>query len=352
MRNSLRAYVLPALFACLLLSGCSDAPNRHLTEMKKKLDVEIGTVEKASVLSADGQEIPIDLASFTQGLAEQGKDLQLSSDPIRREDVRYTLILYRKVEAPLVIEVGAQASQFANKTYRGSGAEKFYRWIREITGKSLFQADIRAVEAAAVDLARSVSLSQEDTAFVWQSLRAAEYVEAAESKQYPLYPHYRLKLDTGENVLAATVLTPTLLSVEVGEEKHYYRTDSSLFSRLTEWLPLQEASADSIDSLFKATEIRIVPGSDKNVRALERKIAASTVEQALSHEVIRQLKRAVPSPRDVKLPKQEKYSLVFTVNGTHKTIRIFERYFVMNGQPFSHQMLDQKILTMLYSLKK
>lgn len=352
MQTFWRTYLLTGLFACLLLTACSKGSNQHLNEMKKQLDVEIGTIDKVSVLSTDGQEFPIDLDAFTGDLTQQGRDLQQSDTPIKREDVRYTVILYRKIEAPLVIEVGTQASQLANKTYRGNGAERFYRWIRDITGHSLFRAEIRNVEVTADDINQSISLSDGPTGEVWQILRTAEHVDAVEGKQYPLYPHYRLKLDTGNNVLEATILTPTLLAVKVGAETHYFRVNSELFSKLTQWLPLREKSADSFDTLFKASEIRIIPTGDKTVSMLERKLADSTFDQALSHELVRLLKRGIPASRDLSLPKQEKFKLVFVINGEDKEIRMYEQYFAMNGQNYAHLQLDRKILALVGAFQK
>lgn len=352
MKTCLRAYLVTAMFACLLLSGCSDGPNPQLDEMKKRLDVEIGMIDKVSVLSTDGQEFPIELADFTNNLKEQGKDLKESVNSINREDVRYTVILSRKTEAPLVIEVGSQGSQFANKTYRGNGAERFYRWIRDITGQSLFQADIRYAELNADDLNQSISLSEGQAEEVWQYLRTAEHVDSMEEKQYPLYPHYRLKLDTGDKMMDATVLTPTLLSVKVGVETHYFHVKSELFSKLTQWLPLREKSADSLDSLFRVSEIRIVPMKDKSVRIVERKIADSTVEQALSHELIRLLKQAKPLGKVTQLPNQERYQLIFLVNEQQKVVQMYDRFFLLNGQIYEHSHLDQQILKMVSPDKK
>lgn len=158
MKPYLQIYMLPALLICLLLAGCADGSNRNISEVKKRIDVEMGAVEKVTVLSTDGQEISIDLTSFLNDLSEQGKDLQLSTEPLTREDVRYTLILTRKVEAPLVIEVGEQASQFGDEAYRGSGADKFYRWIRKLSGTALLESSLHSVEITADDLTTSSAL--------------------------------------------------------------------------------------------------------------------------------------------------------------------------------------------------
>jgi hypothetical protein len=344
MNTCFRIYLVPVLFISVLLIGCWD-PSRHpSSEMKKRIDVEVGAVQKAAVLSTDGQEVPLDAAAFLNELPAEGKELELSDRQLRREDVRYTLIFYRKVGAPLVLEVGKEASQFGDKTYRGSGAVTFYRWVRKLTGQALLQAAVRSIELSANDLGRSLLLKEQEAASVWQAIQAAEYLESAEARQYPLYPHYRVKLDTGNRVLTVTVLTPTMISIPFGKETHYYRIDGSLFSTLTKLVPPHEIGADAFDALFKASEITVQPIADRSFSPFTRKMSDSTVEQAISHQCIRMLKGGLLQSQPVRMPRQELYQIRFGHDGKEKMVQMYKRYFVYEGKVYAHSGIDQTIL--------
>jgi hypothetical protein len=347
MRKRLRAFLLPVMLVSLFVAGCSsEVSDRNASELKKRIEAEIGVIEKGSVLSTDGQEVSLDLQTFLNDLQGHGKELQLSDTPLQREDVRYTLILHRKSVAPLVIEVGEQASQFGDQTYRGSGAVNFYRWVRQQAGKRLLPQSVRSIELTAVDFAYTLPLKQREAEAVWQLLKSAETVDMMEQKQYPLYPYYRLKLE-GERTVEATVLTPTLLSVPFGKETHYYRIPGSLFSLLTEWLPPQKAISDPFEPLFKATHIRIEPLKDARVEAQTRKISETTVEQALAHQLVRLLKDGTLQDGQRAQPQQARFRLTFFGNGTESSLYVFDRYFLYDGRVYTHPEWNETIRDLL-----
>jgi hypothetical protein len=352
MKNQLRAYLLPVLLVGLFVAGCStEGANRNASEMKKRIEVEVGGIEKGSVLSTDGQEVSLDLHAFLNDLTAQGRELQLSDKPLQREDVRYTLILHRNTAAPLVIEVGEQASQFGNQTYRGSGAVKFYRSIRGQAGKRLLQGSIRSVELSAADRAQTLLLKQQEAAAVWQSLQSAETLDDV-PRQYPLYPHYRIKLDTGERTVEATVLTPTLLSVPFGKETHYFRIPGSLFSSLTEWLPPQNGKSDPFEPLFKTTQIRIEPVKDRSVKAQTRKMSETAVEQALVHQCVRLVKDGTLRDGQHAQPQQARFRLTLTGYGTETSMYVFDRYILHDGRVYTHPELEMTIRDLLAQMAK
>jgi hypothetical protein len=353
MRNRFRAYLLSVLLVSLLVAGCStEGSTRNASEWKRRIETEMDAIAKGSVLSTDGQEVSLDVQAFLNDLPAQGKELQLSDKPLQREDVRYTLILHRKTEAPLVIEVGEQASQFGSQTYRGSGAVKFYRWVRQQVGKRLLPGSVRSIDLTAVDFAHSLSLKQQEAEAVWQLLKSAETVDVMEQRQYPLYPYYRIKLDTGERTVEATVLTPTLLSVPFGKETHYYRIHGSLFSLLTEWLPPQEAKSDPFEPLFKTTHIRIEPIQDPSIKAQTRKISETTVDQALAHQCVRLLRDGTLRDGQLAQPQQARFRLTFFGNGTETSMYVFDRAFLHEGRVYTHPELEETIRDLLNGMGK
>ncbi|MFY0542803.1 hypothetical protein [Brevibacillus sp. H7] len=352
MRTCLRLFLYPVLLVGLLLTGCSASSERQLSEMKEQIDLEVGAVQKVAVLSTDGQEVALDPAAFLNDLPAEGKELELSDTPLEREDVRYTLILYRKVEAPLVLEVGERASRFGDKTYGGSGAANFYRWVRQLTGEALLQSSVRTADLVADDLGRSVSMTEQEAASLWQTLQSADYLETVEEKQYPLYPRYRLKLDMGAGHLEATVLTPTMVSIPFGKETHYYRIQGSLFSTLTEWLPPNHVSTDPFESLFKADEIHIQPMANLAIQQQVRKMSDSTIDLGMSHQCIRLLKSGILQSKPTALPRQENYRIIFVSGETKSTVQMYDRYFVYDGKVYTHGGVDQSVLDLLNAKRK
>ncbi|UFJ42111.1 hypothetical protein LOK74_06330 [Brevibacillus humidisoli] len=332
----------PTLLVCFLLVACSNQPNGAGSKEKDEISKQLGTVEKVSVLSTDGTEIPLDLQEFSTKIVEQGKPLQRAETPLAASDVKFTLIVYRTDLAPLVIEVGTKSSQLGDFAYSGEGAEAFYQWTRRMIGQSLFTHEgAYTMLLTADDQGSTHPLSQEESAFVWKSLQEAKYQEKLEQVVYPLYPYYRLKLDVGDRVLDATVLTPSLLSVRFGNEVLYYRVPGALFSQLTEWIPPHPIETDTFDALFKATKVQI-SASDKNGEA-SWVIAESIEGQGRAHQLVRLFKQGTLTNQPVQLPKQPVYTLEFQLQDSKERIDLNDKWFTYKGSIYAHRMIIDNV---------
>ncbi|MGQ7277266.1 hypothetical protein ACT91Q_04805 [Brevibacillus thermoruber] len=351
MKRTLRAYVFPVLMAGLLMAGCSEGVKGTESDMKKQLDADLGAVEKVTVLSTDGQEVPLALDEFLKELPEQGKDLQVSPQPLKRDEIRYTLVLYRHKLAPLVVEVGKQASQYGENTYRGPGADRFYQWIHREAGKGLLPAAIQTAVVSAEDLGQTVTLGKTQAEFLQGVLAAATPLSDKEIDQYPLYPHYRLRIDTGGRSLHITMLTPTLVSIPFGRETHYYSIQGSLFSQLTQWLPPRRTAGDAFDRLFQASKIRVEPSGDARVASVEQSATETTVEQGKAHQCVRLLKGGVALAGQPKSPGSERYRLIFSVEESEVTVHVYDRHIRFNDNWYAHERLDDELLTLLRAKK-
>lgn len=325
-----------ALLASCLLVACSNQPQGTATTEIDEVSQQLGTVEKVSVLSTDGSELPLNLGDFDREIVEQAAQLERTDAALSPDQVKFTLVVHRGDLAPLVIEVGSKASQVGEIVYSGPAAEAFYQWAREKIGLSLFQhKGVYAIQLTAADQNRSYTLSQEESIFVWQTLQAATYQEKWEPFVYPLYPAYQLKLDLGERVLDVAVLTPGLLSVRFGNEVLYYRMAGDLFSKLTEWLPPHGQSPDSFDPLFHALKVRItVP--DPNGSAQTWVIGESIEEQGRVHHLVRLLKQAVPIQEKLTLPEKPWYTLEFVLPDGMKRIQLFDKWFTFEDKIYEH----------------
>ncbi|MEJ8546504.1 hypothetical protein [Brevibacillus borstelensis] len=351
MKVNLRTYLFPVLMAGLLLAGCAENSNGQPDDMKKQIDNELGSVEKVTVLSTDGVEVPLELQTFLKELPQQGGDLQKSDQLLARDEIRYTLVLYRAKQAPLVVEVGEQASQYGENTYRGQGAVKLYQWIYRQAGMGLISGTYRNAVLSAVDLNQTLSLDNGQTEVVQQTFLAAEPLAEKEKQQYPLHPYYQLRIDTGERMLDVTLLTPTMIAIPFGRETQYYRIQGSLFSKLTQWMPPRKTTDDSFQQLYQATTIRLVATGDEKVAAMEQKPTETTVEQGMAHQCIRLLKNSVPLAKAPQNAGQERYQLTFIVGEKNLTIHFFNDYFRYQGKWYAQNKLDDEIMRLLGAKK-
>lgn len=351
MKSSFCAYLFSILLAGLLLAGCSQE-NKGSTDMRERIDTELGVVEKVTVMSTDGQEVTLDLPQFLKELPEQGKDLQTSLEPLKQEDVRFTLVIYRKKLAPLVVSVGETASQYGESTYRGGGAVGFYQWILRQTGRGLLSQRMENVLLSAEDLSRTRALGKAETAYIQSVLEGSVAEMEKSSKQYPLHPYYRLRIDGAVRPLEVTVLTPTLISVPFGRETLFFHVQGKLFSKLTEWLPPKDVEDDLIESLFKSSRIRLEAAGGTAIQDAELTVTDTTVEQGIGHQVVRLLKTGSLLKIVPQQPGQEQFRLHFLVNGQERTFHFYPHYFRVESAWYAHDRLDQTIWKMLAPPKK
>lgn len=353
MKSSLRAYLLSIVVACTVITGCAPDSKVTETDMRERIGTELGSVERVTVMSTDGQEVSLELPEFLKELQNQGKDLQLSQEPLKQEDVRFTLVLYRKQLAPLVVSVGEKASQFGENTYRGAGAITFYQWIHRLTGKGLLPKNIDNILLSADDLSQSRTLEENEAASIQKVLLTAVPESDQNSKQHPLYPNYKLRINSVDRPIDITILTPTLISIPFGRDQHFYHVDGQMFSTLTEYLLPKEKEAQPIEKLFKATNIRVEATGQMLVNNLDLDVTQSTVEQGVAHQAVRLLKTGVQL---VDRPQQgigpEEYRIHFQVGESDHTVIFYPRHFRVNDSWYAHNQVQKSIWKLLEPAQK
>lgn len=352
MKSPLRTYLFPLILVTALLTGCSQSTKETEADMRERIETELDTVEKVTVMSTDGQEVMLDLPVFLKELSEQEKDLQISSESLKQEDVRFTLVLYRRQLAPLVVSVGEKASQFGESTYRGNGATFFYQWIHRQTGKGLLSQQIEGVRLFAEDLSQDKVLGEAESAYMKKVLDTAVPVTDLIQNQYPLHPYYRLQLDSTERPLEVTVLTPTLISVPFGRDTHVFHVEGPMFSQLTKWLPPADAEEQSVERLYKATQIQLKSSGGHPFPSIDLNVTETTVEQGIGHQVVRLLKSGMPIEEPPLKQGVEQYRLHFQMNDGVQTVVFYDRYYQVGKNWFTHSGLDQKVLKLLEPPKK
>ncbi|TGV22349.1 hypothetical protein EN829_045850 [Mesorhizobium sp. M00.F.Ca.ET.186.01.1.1] len=351
MVSSLRAYLLVVMVASMFVSGCAQS-DKVPADMNDRIETELGAVEKATVMSTDGQEVMLDLPTFMKELSNQGKDLQLSEEALKQEDVRFTLVLYRKQLAPLVVAVGEGASQFGENTYRGAGAVAFYQWIQKLTGKGLLSQKIDTVLLSADDLGKTRALGEAEADLIRKVLATATPEPGAANKQYALYPNYQMRINATDRPLEVTVLTPTLISVPFGKETHTFRVDGGLFSKLTEWIPPADTGDKTFEQLFKASQIRISATGAAAAENIEVEVRKTTVEQGIAHQAVRLLQAADLLKEAPKDPGHEQHRLSFFVNGKEREVVLYANYFQLDAKWYIHSEIAENQWKLFQSLRK
>ncbi|WNC12560.1 hypothetical protein [Brevibacillus brevis] len=352
MKSSFRTYLFSLMVACAMVTGCAQNAKVTDADMRERIRTELGTVDKVTVMSTDGQEVALDLPTFLNELQGQGKDLQLSNEPLKQEEARFTLVLYRKQLAPLVVTVGEKASQFGENTYRGTGAATFYQWVHRLTGKGLLAMRADSILLSAEDLTLSRVLQDKETTYIQAVLGKAVPETEMPQSQHPLYPYYKLRLDSAERPLEVTVLTPTLISVPFGRDTQYFQVDGSMFSRLTEYLVPKENPGQPIEKLFKATNIRAEATGEMRVNERNLDVTQSTVEQGKAHQIVRLLKTGVRLGDAPKQVGPEQYRVHFRVNGEERTVIFYERHFCIDQVWYGHSQLQKSVWKLLEPAQK
>jgi len=351
MKSSFRAYLFCILVAGLLVTGCSQDQDIR-SDMRGSIETELGAVEKVTVMSTDGQEIPLNMPVFLEELAEQGKELELSSDPLKQEDVRFTLVLYRKNLAPLVVSVGEKASQYADRTFRGPGAVRFYDWVHRQTGIGIISQEMSSISLTAEDISSTKLLMDSERDIVKQILQAAVPELEQGKRQYPLHPYYRMRIHSNERPIEVTVLTPTLISIPFGRENHIFHVEGSLFSQLTSWLPPREKAVEPLEKLFKATKLRVDSMGTEGIENKEIDVTATTIKQGLAHEIVRTLKGATLLAEAPSQPGKPRYRLDFVTGDSTRSVIFYPQYVQFEKSWFSHSQADQYVLKLLDSSGK
>lgn len=351
MKSSFHAYLFRILVAGLLVTGCSQDQTIR-SDMRGSIETELGAVEKVTVMSTDGQEIHLNMPVFLEELAEQGNELEESPDPLKQEDVRFTLVLYRKNLAPLVVSVGEKASQYGDRTFRGPGAIRFYDWIHRQTGIGIISQEMNSIFLTAEDLPSTKLLLDSERDAVKQILREAVPEREQGNRQYPLHPYYRMRIHSNERAMEVTVLTPTLISIPFGRETHIFHVEGSLFSQLTSWLPPREKAADSLEKLFKATKLRVEAIGMEQMENREIDLTASTIKQGMAHEIVRSITRATSLAEAPSQPGKPRFVLHFVTGDSTRSVIFYPQYFQVEKSWFSHNQADQYILKLLDSSGK
>lgn len=334
------------MIGCLLLTSCSTEAQHS------RFDVDLEEIDHVSVLSLDGQEIRLPLALFLGELKQQGHHLIPTDHVFHRSDMMYTLLVHRRSESPLVVQIGRTASQFGNITYEGEGAVNFYRWIRRLTAESIFASNLQEGEIRAEDLNRERVLEERQKNELVNLLRQALYLPSEDWQAYhPLYPDYRLKLNYGDRITEVRILTPTIAAVRFGNDTFYYEMPNKLHEQVVGWLSPQILTGIQMEMLFQATHWKIIQDGGFhhpviwNLRDVPEK-------KMYAHQMVRVLRDGEPLTAKPQQTSAERYRFVVSSGDKKQTIVVYDHHFVLSEQFYQLPDIGKTVASLLQSEEK
>jgi len=313
------------MIGCLLLTSCSTEAQQS------RFDVDLKEIDHVSVLSLDGQEVRLPLALFLGELKQQGHHLIPTDHVFHRGDMMYTLLVHRRSESPLVVQIGRNASQFGNVTYEGEGAVNFYRWIRRLTAESIFASNLQEGEIRADDLNRGRVLEEMQKNELENLLRRTVYHASEDWQAYPLYPDYRLKLNYGDRITEVRILTPTMAAVRFGNDTFYYDMPNKLHEQVVKWLSPQILTGIQMEMLFQANHWKIIQDGDFHHPVIWD-LKDVPVKKMYAHQMVRVFREGAPLTAKPRQTSAERFRFVVSSGEKKQTIVVYDHHFVLSDQ--------------------
>ncbi|HZG15064.1 MAG TPA: hypothetical protein VE710_08610 [Candidatus Bathyarchaeia archaeon] len=333
------------MIGCLLLTSCSTAAQQS------RFDMDLEEIDHVSVLSLDGQEIQLPLALFLGELKQQGHHLIPTDHVFHRDDMMYTLLVHRRSESPLVVQIGRNASQFGNITYEGEGAVNFYRWIRRLTAESIFASNLLEGEIRAEDLNREKVLEELQRNELESLLRRAVYNASEDWQAYPLYPDYRLKLNYGDRITEVRMLTPTNAAVRFGNDTFYYEMPDRLHERVVEWLSPHILTGIQLEMLFQANHWKIIQDGDFH-HPVFWDLKDVPEKKMYVHQMVRVLREGAPLTAKPRQISAERFRFVVSSGEKKQNIVVYDHHFVLSEQFYQLHDIGKTVASLLQSEEK
>jgi hypothetical protein len=285
-------------------------------------------------------EIALDVTKFKSDLAEVVGKLE-QADPPSEQVYPFTVVVWKKSGEPIVIQVSTKGLKIGDQYLAGNDAAGFQNSIKKLVGEQLFaNLWVDRITFEALDLNRSVTLSDNEKASLLQLLKKTIYNPEPSRTVFPLFPYYQLQLDTGgKSITTVDVLTPTQLRVNVGDMPFYYTLpDNTLFGQLKQAFS-NVAPSGPVAHLFNADRLSIHSANQKDGQ--ETIIDGEHMDQVLAksmvHEVVRMLNDAQASNAQVK--ESPELILGFSLNGKSVEVSVTKNSFIMNGKVYASKGL-------------
>ncbi|RAP30141.1 hypothetical protein C2W64_02696 [Brevibacillus laterosporus] len=354
MKKSWHVCLMSVIWTCFVVAGCSTQSSSYGSEEKVDLSQVFQALESVSVLTTNGQEIPLPMEDFEKNFTDRRLSLVMSKDALVDQEIKFRLIAYRQKEAPLVMEVGEHGFTYANNTYRGDNASVFYQTARKQLGQAVISAqDLGGLEFKAVDLSQANTVTvrgttaQEARRLISESKMLDQSVHA-----YPLYPSYQVSYTQGQSELHLEQLQPTLLRCVIGREVIYYQTSSALYKLVTNLLP-ERPKTTGWEELYEATRLNAVSDGQQTSKNEAHLMKQNLIQQGKIHQVIRVLTRTQHSNATIQHQGKSTFplNLTFYVDQLQYQMKVEGNYVLYQGKQYYWPNLQTNIESILFTIK-
>ncbi|MCF6093853.1 hypothetical protein L1765_07640 [Microaerobacter geothermalis] len=334
-----------AVSETLMKNQIEEKPSGENSDQENQsLDLLLNNIDRVSVITKDGTEVPIEDQGFIKELSFSLKDLTPSS--IEPTSFIYTVILWLSSDEPVVLQIGENGILMGEQFYQGKSVIYLQDYIHKWVGLNLVKSlPLDQMFLYSRDMNLSAPLVKSDMERIREVIQDAQYLEEKPAVKNPLYPYYVLELDIGgKEIIEVEVLNETLISVPTSNGYYYYQLTESISPVLKKALPSTEYQSDHIKSLFLSKGVRIKNLSGKtNGAAVE--LSSETMDpvyaQSIAHSLVRLLEQGTPA----KLTENNKKALItFLLEDREVSVAIYDNFFIFNNQVFGTANIFEKIV--------
>ncbi|GAA0364941.1 hypothetical protein [Bacillus horti] len=367
MRNSSNRILLTCLYigALSLLSACSQVAyepkdpalpiDQPISTTEEQSD-EAGalsslSISKVSIISQDGVEVPLDSTEFEAKWESVYSSFVPSEQVAQR--MHYTVISWNDEGQPAVMQLYPDSLKVGQDFFSGQGYESFLQWVRESLGSHYFgELDLERMTLQALDIGMKAQVPEAKADSLFSLLQQAVLQKGDIRIKSPLYPYYKVDVEYGgKKYLSFDIITPTLISLQDGQDRWYYQLNQSLLSELAEVIPLQDYSVYHVKHLFQASGLEVDDGEAKIL--LDEVTDDQLRIRSHIHEITRYLATAQPVDLLEHWGSNDQQLLAtFTYpNEQNQQVYIYDHYFIYEDQFYDLMNVQERFKELVASFQ-
>lgn len=346
---------------CTLIIGCTKREPIHSLQISQETESTTlnstrppGNVDiqfsKVSLISQEGIDVELEAALFQDKWVEYIPFL-VESSPITLQD-SYTIVGWDKHDQPHVIQVSTAGIKVGQDYYQvEKTVDDLIKWIKEQIGLEYLnhlEMERIIVEARDLDIKKELPFAIAEDMF--QLIKASSLVRGKPRLVEALYPAYLLDVEyKKDHFLQLVVLSPTLISIQDGQDRWFYQLNHSIFSILKEVIPITYYSKQHIKHLFQAQEM-IVLKEDEHYSIADMGNETLTLETLIHHYVRHFAKGRKTSPVDKKEPITYRIQFIFD-DESIKELQVGEHVYYYEGQRYELYHIGSKVEEIIASIE-
>lgn len=320
----------------------------YSSSAKEDLSIEFSRV---SLISQEGIEVELDAIMFQEQWDEYTKFLK-ESDPFALNEI-YTVVGWDKLNQPYVFQVSAQGLKVGQDYYKGEKIEQLVQWIKEHIGiEYLNNLTMEGMILEARDLEIKKELPRNLAKDVFHLITSSTLVKGEARIKTPLYPFYLMDVEyKKDQFLQLVVLSPTLISIEDGNDRWFYQLNGSVFSLLKDVIPITHFSDHHIKHLFQAQEI-VIQHKDTELN-LSEQVHEELILETVIHEISRLFAQGKRTGKMNQGSTEPLFIVQFNLpDSSVSQIEVYDHYYDFHNQIFDLYDVNNKLQEIIQIIDK